>query len=73
MKTLGQILKKARGDRSLYEVAKAADISPGNLQRLERDAVAHPSWHIVGRIFVALGLDPGETWRQVHKNSTLPH
>jgi len=73
MKTLGQILKRARGERSLYEVAKTAGISPGNLQRLERDTVAHPSWHIVGRIFVALGLDPGETWKQLHGKSTLPH
>jgi transcriptional regulator with XRE-family HTH domain len=41
--TLGQRLRRARGERSLKSVTERADITPTYLQKLERDEVKKPS------------------------------
>ena len=58
--TLGQRLRRARGERSLKSVTTTADITPTYLQKLERDDVKKPSPHVLHALADALEVPYSE-------------
>ncbi|GAA4191750.1 helix-turn-helix transcriptional regulator [Gryllotalpicola kribbensis] len=62
---LGALLRQARGDRSMVEVALAAGISPETLRKIETGRVATPSFATIAAVTTALGLSLDEVWAAV--------
>jgi transcriptional regulator with XRE-family HTH domain len=54
---LGRTLQSARGRRSAAEVALAAGISLDTLRKIERGAIAAPTFFTVAALARVLGLD----------------
>ncbi len=53
---LGQLLREARGDRSLVEVAAAAGISAETLRKIETGRIPTPAFFTVAALATALDL-----------------
>jgi transcriptional regulator with XRE-family HTH domain len=53
---LGQILREARGERSLVEVATAAGISAETLRKIETGRIPTPAFFTVSALAAALDL-----------------
>lgn len=63
---LGALLREARGDRDLGEVAEAADISPETLRKIETGRLPTPAFGTIVCLGDALGLtmtDLAAVWR----------
>ena len=54
---LGMLLREARGDRSLVEVAAAAGISAETLRKIETGRLPSPAFGTVVGLSAALGID----------------
>jgi hypothetical protein len=52
---LGQALRRARGERSIVEVAARAGISPETLRKIERGRIPTPAFFTVVAVADALG------------------
>lgn len=63
--SIGGVLRQAREVRELTAVdaARAADISPAYLSKLENDAVKKPSPHVLHQLSVALAIPYAELMR----------
>ena len=63
--SIGAILRRARAVRQLSAVdaARAADISPAYLNKLENDAVKRPSPHVLNQLGRVLGIPYAELMR----------
>jgi transcriptional regulator with XRE-family HTH domain len=57
---LGRLLRQARGDRSMVEVAAVAGISPETLRKIETGRAPTPAFFTVAALAVALGLSMDE-------------
>lgn len=64
---LGAMLRRARGNRSMLEVAIGAGVSPETLRKIESGRVATPAFSTVASIATVLGLSLDETWREVNQ------
>lgn len=53
---LGEVLRAARGDRSIVDVAAAARISPETLRKIERGRIPTPAFFTVVAVADAVGL-----------------
>ncbi len=53
---LGRLLRDARGDRSLVDVASAAGISAETLRKIETGRIPTPAFFTVSALAAALGL-----------------
>ncbi|MEU4746991.1 helix-turn-helix transcriptional regulator [Actinosynnema sp. NPDC023658] len=53
---LGELLRRARGPRSMVEVAAAAGISVETLRKIERGRVPTPAFFTVAALCDAVGL-----------------
>ncbi len=53
---LGAVLRQARGDRSMTEVAATAGISPETLRKIETGRVPTPAFFTVAALAAALGI-----------------
>ncbi|QYN35561.1 helix-turn-helix domain-containing protein [Pseudonocardia sp. DSM 110487] len=53
---LGMLLREARGDRSLVDVAAAAGISAETLRKIETGRIPTPAFFTVAALADALGL-----------------
>jgi hypothetical protein len=53
---LGALLRAARGDRSIGDVAAAADISPETLRKIETGRIPTPAFFTVAALAAELGL-----------------
>ncbi|GAA3133737.1 helix-turn-helix transcriptional regulator [Planomonospora alba] len=53
---LGTILRQARGERSMAEVAAAAGLSPETLRKIETGRVPTPAFFTVAALARALGV-----------------
>ncbi|MBD7952202.1 helix-turn-helix transcriptional regulator [Oerskovia rustica] len=62
---LGALLRRARGDRSMLEVALAARVSPETLRKIETGRVATPAFPTVAAIADVLGLSLDAVWAEV--------
>jgi transcriptional regulator with XRE-family HTH domain len=63
---LGALLRQARTDRSMLEVAVAADISPETLRKIETGRVATPAFSTIAAIAGVLGLSLDEVWSAIN-------
>jgi transcriptional regulator with XRE-family HTH domain len=62
---LGALLRHARGDRSMLDVALEAGISPETLRKIESGRVATPAFPTVAALATALGLSLDHIWSAV--------
>jgi transcriptional regulator with XRE-family HTH domain len=65
-KRLGALLRQARADRDLGDVAQAAGISPETLRKIETGRLPTPSFDTIVRLSDALGVplhDLAAAWR----------
>ncbi|WP_029090396.1 helix-turn-helix domain-containing protein [Brevibacterium album] len=62
---LGALLRLARDQRSMLEVAVAAGVSPETLRKIETGRVATPAFSTVAALAQALGLSLDEVWAQI--------
>lgn len=62
---LGALLRRARADRTLLEVALSAGVSPETLRKIESGRVATPSFPTVAAIAAVLGLSLDEIWSAI--------
>ena len=53
---LGRLLRQARGDRSIVDVANAAGISAETLRKIETGRIPTPTFFTVAALAVTLGL-----------------
>ncbi|MGO4456734.1 helix-turn-helix domain-containing protein [Streptomyces sp. M-16] len=60
---LGALLRKARGDRSMVEVAAGAGLSPETLRKIETGRAPTPAFFTVAALAEALGLSLDELVR----------
>lgn len=57
---LGHLLRRARGDRSMVEVAAVAGLSPETLRKIETGRAPTPAFFTVAALAAALGLSMDE-------------
>ncbi|ANS80364.1 putative DNa-binding protein [Serinicoccus hydrothermalis] len=62
---LGALLRQARGERSILEVALDARVSPETLRKIETGRVATPAFSTVAALAGVLGLSLDDVWGQV--------
>lgn len=62
---LGALLRAARADRSILDVALAAGVSPETLRKIETGRIAMPSFGTVAAVAGVVGLSLDAVWREV--------
>lgn len=70
---LGALLRRARGDRPMLDVALAARVSPETLRKIETGRVATPAFPTIAAIADALGLSLDEVWAQISRPAPAVH
>jgi transcriptional regulator with XRE-family HTH domain len=65
---LGTLLRRARGERSMLEVALDACVSPETLRKIETGRIATPAFPTIAAIAAVLELSLDVLWAEV--NST---
>ncbi len=71
-KLLGEVLRDARGERTLGQVALSAGVSPETLRKIETGRIATPSFGIVAALAVELGLSLDSVWTQLQGPGAEP-
>ncbi|GGK87260.1 transcriptional regulator with XRE-family HTH domain [Curtobacterium luteum] len=66
-RALGALLRAARADRSMLDVALAAGVSPETLRKIETGRIATPSFGTVAAVAAVVGLSLDEVWREVRR------
>ncbi|MEN3585468.1 helix-turn-helix transcriptional regulator [Streptomyces sp. ZYX-F-203] len=64
---LGALLRRARGRRSMLDVALAARISPETLRKIESGRVATPAFPTIAAIADTLGLSLDTVWSEINQ------
>ncbi|WGM21551.1 helix-turn-helix transcriptional regulator [Paenarthrobacter sp. OM7] len=64
---LGALLRRARGERSMLEIALDARVSPETLRKIESGRVATPAFPTVAAIADVLGLSLDEVWSEINR------
>jgi transcriptional regulator with XRE-family HTH domain len=64
---LGALLRRARGDRSILDVALEAGMSPETLRKIESGRVATPAFPTIAAIADVLGLSLDSVWAEVRQ------
>lgn len=62
---LGALLRRARGERSMLDVALDAGVSPETLRKIETGRVATPSFPTVAALADVLDLSLDQVWSQI--------
>lgn len=62
---LGALLRRARGERSMLDVALDAGVSPETLRKIESGRVATPSFPTIAAIADVLGLSLDAVWSEI--------
>ncbi|MFE4856328.1 helix-turn-helix domain-containing protein [Streptomyces sp. NPDC056670] len=65
---LGALLRRARGCRSMLDVALASHISPETLRKIESGRVATPAFPTIAAIADTLGLSLDAVWAEIEPN-----
>jgi len=63
---LGSLLRRARGSRSMLEIALDARISPETLRKIESGRVATPSFPTIAAIAEVVGLSLDVVWAEMN-------
>lgn len=66
---LGALLRRARGCRSMLDVALASHISPETLRKIESGRVATPAFPTIAAIADVLGLSLDALWTEISHSS----
>ncbi|WP_066589245.1 helix-turn-helix domain-containing protein [Cellulomonas timonensis] len=64
---LGALLRRARGERSMLEVALDARVSPETLRKIESGRVATPAFPTVAALAQVLGLSLDAVWAEINQ------
>ena len=62
---LGALLRRARGERSMLDIALDAGVSPETLRKIESGRVATPAFSTIAAIANVLGLSLDAVWAEV--------
>ena len=62
---LGALLRRARGERPMLDVALEAGISPETLRKIETGRVATPAFPTIAAIADVLGLSLDRVWAEM--------
>jgi len=62
---LGALLREARGERSMLDIALDAGLSPETLRKIESGRVATPAFSTIAAIAEVLGLSLDEVWATI--------
>jgi transcriptional regulator with XRE-family HTH domain len=62
---LGALLRRARGERSMLEVALDAGVSPETLRKIESGRVATPAFSTIAAISAVVGLSLDAVWAEM--------
>ncbi|MGX9900155.1 helix-turn-helix domain-containing protein [Arthrobacter sp. SA17] len=62
---LGALLRRARGDRSMFDIALDARVSPETLRKIETGRVATPAFPTIAAIADVLGLSLDMVWAEI--------
>lgn len=62
---LGAVLRRARGSRTILELAREADVSPETLRKIESGRVATPAFPTIAAIADALDISLDEIWAEM--------
>lgn len=63
---LGALLRRARTNRSILDVAVSAEISPETLRKIETGRIATPAFSTIAAIATALELSLDEVWATIN-------
>ncbi|GAA4672543.1 helix-turn-helix domain-containing protein [Frondihabitans cladoniiphilus] len=66
---LGSLLRRARKERSILEVALSAGLSPETLRKIETGRVATPAFSTIAAVADVLGLSLDAVWSDVQESS----
>lgn len=69
---LGALLRRAREDRSMLEVALTAGVSPETLRKIESGRVATPAFPTIAAIAGVLNLSLDEIWAAISESASEP-
>lgn len=64
---LGALLRRARGERSMLQIALDAGVSPETLRKIESGRVATPAFSTIAAIADVLGLSLDAVWGEINK------
>ena len=62
---LGAMLRQARGERSMLDVALDARVSPETLRKIETGRIATPAFPTIAAIADVLGLSLDDVWAEI--------
>ncbi|MGI5484643.1 helix-turn-helix domain-containing protein [Streptomyces lavendofoliae] len=65
---LGALLRRARGERSMLDIALAARVSPETLRKIETGRVATPAFPTIAAIADVLGLSLDAVWAEISQS-----
>jgi transcriptional regulator with XRE-family HTH domain len=68
---LGALLRRARGERSILQVALDARISPETLRKIEKGRIATPAFPTIAALAEVLDLSLDGVWADV-KQPAIP-
>lgn len=66
---LGALIRQARGQRSMLDVALDAGVSPETLRKIESGRVPAPAFPTIAAIASALGMSLDALWGEVGSNA----
>lgn len=69
-KRLGALLRRARSERSMLEVALDAGVSPETLRKIESGRVATPAFPTIAAIAAVLDLSLDEIWTEMSRSDS---
>jgi transcriptional regulator with XRE-family HTH domain len=64
---LGALLRRARGERSMLDIALDARVSPETLRKIETGRVATPAFPTIAVIAEVLGLSLDAVWAEINQ------
>ena len=63
---LGALLRNARGEHSILQIAVSAGVSPETLRKIETGRVATPAFATIAAVADVLGLSLDTLWKEVN-------
>ncbi|MFI7103391.1 helix-turn-helix domain-containing protein [Streptomyces sp. NPDC050161] len=64
---LGALLRRARAEHSMLDIALAAHVSPETLRKIESGRVATPAFPTIAAIADVLGLSLDAVWAEINR------
>jgi transcriptional regulator with XRE-family HTH domain len=66
---LGALLRRARAERSMLDIALEAGVSPETLRKIETGRVATPAFPTIAAIADVLGLSLDVVWAEMSRSN----